>query len=142
MIAKSCSCPSMAGSPLTMPADYHSFGSRPGDEPGDGGAPGDRLAQGRRPQASPVSDDHRSAPAVGRLQRAMAEAVAEHSYFHVRYPREIADRTARIVRFAVILDSIVNLHRLDFVDTIILLPLEEQIAFIQSAARRGWGGWQ
>jgi hypothetical protein len=90
----------------------------------------------------------RDAPsAVGRLQRAMADAVAEHSYFHVRYPREIADRTARVVRFAVIPDSIVedavsreNLHTLDFVDTIIPPPLEEQIAFIQSVARRGWEG--
>jgi hypothetical protein len=55
----------------------------------------------------------------------------------------------RIVRFAVVLDSIVedavsreNLHTLDFVDTIILPSLEEQIAFIRSIARRERGGSQ
>jgi hypothetical protein len=88
--------------------------------------------------------DHRSTPAVKRLQRAMEDAVRRH-YFAEIYPREIADLTARIVKFSAILESVAkdavirgDLHALDFIDAIILPPLEEQIEFIRSIARRGW----
>ena len=90
--------------------------------------------------------DHRSAPAVKRLQRAMEDAVRRH-YFAEIYPREIADRTARIVKFSAILENIVedavsreDLHAIYFVDAIVLPPLEEQIEFIRSISGRGWEG--
>jgi hypothetical protein len=76
----------------------------------------------------------------------MANAVEVHNYFRNVYPKAIADRTARIVKFASILESTVdyavrreNLYTLDFVNTIILPTLEEQIEFIRSVTGLGWG---